>query len=76
MRLEELTVALRPRQPWEAVDLGCALTRRDYGRILALWAATVVPVWLVLGICLWDYPVAFSLVVLVIKGWTWPGALV
>lgn len=63
MRLEELTVALRPRQPWEAVDLGCALTRRDYGRILALWAATVVPVWLVLGICLWDSPAVFSLVV-------------
>ena len=44
MRLEDLTVALRPRQPWEAVDLGCAMTRRDYGRVMLLWLITVVPV--------------------------------
>jgi hypothetical protein len=63
MKLEDLTVVLRPRQPWEAVDLGCALVRRDYGRILALWAATVLPVWVVLGICLQDWPSVFGLVV-------------
>lgn len=45
MRLEDLTVTLRPRQPWEAVDLGCALVRRDFGRVFALWASTVFPVW-------------------------------
>ncbi|HEY1049478.1 MAG TPA: hypothetical protein VGE39_06975, partial [Prosthecobacter sp.] len=49
MRLEDVTVVLRPRQPWEAIDLGCALVRRDFGRLLALWFATVVPVWT--GIC-------------------------
>jgi hypothetical protein len=63
MKLEDLTIVLRPRQPWEAVDLGCALVRRDYGRILALWAATVLPVWVVLGICLHDWPSVFGLVV-------------
>ncbi|MGV3660020.1 MAG: DUF4129 domain-containing protein [Prosthecobacter sp.] len=49
MRLEDVTVTLRPRQPWEAIDLGCALVRRDFGRLLALWSVTVFPVWL--GIC-------------------------
>jgi hypothetical protein len=63
MKLEDLTVVLRPRQSWEAVDLGCALVRRDYGRILALWAVTVLPVWGVLGICLHDWPSVFGLVV-------------
>lgn len=63
MKLEDLTVVLRPRQPWEAVDLGCALVRRDYGRIIALWASTVLPVWLVLGLCLHDWPSVFGLVV-------------
>ncbi|MCX6855349.1 MAG: DUF4129 domain-containing protein, partial [Verrucomicrobia bacterium] len=63
MKLEDLTVVLRPRQPWEAVDLGCALVRRDFGRILALWAATVVPVWLVLGLCLHDWPLVFGFIV-------------
>jgi hypothetical protein len=61
MRLEDLTVALRPRQPWEAVDLGCAMTRRDYGRVILLWLITVMPVWIVLGVLLWDQPMWFSL---------------
>ncbi|MCB1209947.1 MAG: hypothetical protein KDK97_11495, partial [Verrucomicrobiales bacterium] len=63
MRLEDLTVALRPRRPWEAVDLGCALVRRDYGRILALWGATVVPVWLVLAVIMRNHPEWYALVV-------------
>jgi hypothetical protein len=45
MRLEDITVALRPRQPWESVDLGCAMVRRDFGRILMLWGCTVLPLW-------------------------------
>ncbi|HCN27671.1 MAG TPA: hypothetical protein DIT64_02580 [Verrucomicrobiales bacterium] len=63
MRLEDLTLVLRPRSSWEAADLGCALVRRDYGRILALWAVTVLPVWALLAALLWRWPVAFSLVV-------------
>ncbi|MEZ5384608.1 MAG: DUF4129 domain-containing protein [Prosthecobacter sp.] len=39
---------LRPRQPWEAVDLGCAMVRRDFGRLLLLWVCTVFPVWVVI----------------------------
>jgi len=63
MRLEDLTIALRPRQPWEAVDLGCALVRRDYGRVLAVWAITVFPVWAVLAWLLRGSPVWFVVVV-------------
>lgn len=59
MRLEDLTIALRPRQPWEAVDLGCALVRRDYGRLLGLWGITVAPLWLILGASLWRHPGVF-----------------
>lgn len=56
MRLEDITVVLRPRQPWEAVDLGCAMVRRDYGRIVALWAGTVFPLWLVLYVLMRSAP--------------------
>ncbi len=63
MRVEDLTITLRPRGIWETMDLGCALVRRDYGRILALWAATVVPVWILLAILMWQIPAWFSLVV-------------
>ena len=63
MRLEDLTVALRPRRPWEAVDLGCALVRRDYGRILALWSTTVVPVWALIAVLMRNQPEWFMLVI-------------
>ena len=63
MRVEDLSVALRPRRPWEAVDLGCVLVRRDYGRILTLWLATVLPIWAILAALLWRHPMWFSLVV-------------
>jgi hypothetical protein len=59
MRLEDLTIALRPRQPWEAIDLGCTLVRRDYGRILAVWGITVVPLWLILAVLLRNHPAVF-----------------
>jgi hypothetical protein len=37
MRVEGLTIALRERSPWEAVDLGVALVRAHAGRILPAW---------------------------------------
>ena len=63
MRLEDLTVALRPRLPWEAADLGCSLVRRDFPRILGLWAVTVLPLWIALAFALKDHPLIFSGVV-------------
>lgn len=63
MRLEDVTVTLRPRQPWEAVDLGCALVRRDFGRLLVLWACTVFPVWLVICVLMRSVPALIPTVV-------------
>ena len=63
MRLEDITVALRPRQPWESVDLGCAMVRRDYGRIIVLWACTVLPLWAVVCVLLRATPEWIPLVV-------------
>lgn len=62
MRLEDLTITLRPRQSWEAADLGCALVRRDYGRVLLLWLISTVPVWALLAVLLWNQPIVFGLV--------------
>lgn len=61
MRLEDLTIALRPRQTWEAADLGCALVRRDYGRLLGLWLLSATPVWLLLAALFWRWPLGFGL---------------
>jgi len=63
MRLEDITVTLRPRQPWESVDLGCAMVRRDYARILGLWACTVLPLWALVCVLLRASPEWIPLVV-------------
>lgn len=63
MRLEDITFTLRPRRPWEAVDLGCAMVRRDFGRILVLWACTVLPLWAVVCVLLRETPAAIPLAV-------------
>ena len=63
MRLEDITVTLRPRQPWESMDLGCAMVRRDYGRILGLWACTVLPLWVVVCVLMRSVPEWIPLVV-------------
>lgn len=48
MQLESVTAVLRPRSPWEAADLGCALVRSHYPKVLLLWAITVFPIWAVI----------------------------
>lgn len=44
MRLETLRVELRPRSPWEAVELGTALVRRDARAIWTPWWLLTLPV--------------------------------
>lgn len=44
MNLEHVTARLRPRHPWEAVDLGVALFQRHFGLLVRTWAITVLPV--------------------------------
>lgn len=63
MKLEDVTVVLRPREPWEAVDLGCSMVRRDFGSLMTLWAATVLPVWLVIIALMHHQAAWFSLVI-------------
>lgn len=43
MHLEGISVALRPRSPWEATDLGIALVRRHAARIYAAWILVTLP---------------------------------
>jgi hypothetical protein len=48
MHLEGMTITLRPRTPWEAADLGIALTRRHAGTIYRAWLLVTLPVCLLL----------------------------
>ena len=44
MRIESTAIALRRREPWEAIDLGFAMLRQWWRPVYTAWAVTFVPV--------------------------------
>lgn len=52
MQLEAATAEIRPRNAWEAIDLGCLLVRRHWRTIMAAWSLSVLPLMLLLYIAL------------------------
>ena len=44
MQIESTAIALRRREPWEAIDLGFAMLRQWWRPVYAAWAVTFVPV--------------------------------
>lgn len=56
MNLEKVSVVLRPRNAWEAVDLGFSMTRAHAGAVWGCWAACVLPVHALLWILFWRWP--------------------
>jgi hypothetical protein len=61
MRLEDVSAVIRPRGQWEAIDLGFAMVRRHFAKIIAAWSLTVVPLWLGLLALSWYIPLGWSL---------------
>lgn len=53
MRIDAVQVELRPRSPWEAVELGMALVRRHAGAIWRPWMLATWPVFAVLNAAAW-----------------------
>ena len=53
MKLESVRVELRPRSPWEAVELGMALVRRDARAIWRPWALLTLPVFALFNAAAW-----------------------
>ncbi|HMW54519.1 MAG TPA: DUF4129 domain-containing protein [Accumulibacter sp.] len=56
MQLEQMTVRLRRRSPWEALDLGRVLLRHWSGRVYRAWFATYWPVGVVILLVMWPWP--------------------
>jgi len=50
--LEKLNVSLRPRNPWEAIDLGIALIRSGWRPVFAAWLAIYLPLAIALMLAL------------------------
>jgi hypothetical protein len=56
MRLTDASVAIHPRTPWEAIDLGVLLAQEHRGLLMASWAIVTLPIFALLSLLLWDYP--------------------
>lgn len=56
MRLTDASVAIRPRTPWEAMDLGVLMAGRHRSLLMASWAVVTLPIFAVLCGLLWQYP--------------------
>ncbi|MFT3808060.1 DUF4129 domain-containing protein [Arenimonas sp.] len=53
MRLDRLSIVLRPRTPWEAMDLGQALAREHAGAAWKSWIALSLPFLIVFNALAW-----------------------
>ncbi len=53
MNLENVTVELRPRSEWEAVELGARMIRRDAAPIYRAWFTLTLPAILLVAVVSW-----------------------
>lgn len=56
MRLTDASVVIRPRTPWEAMDLGVLLAREHRLLLMSSWALMTLPVFVLLSALLWKSP--------------------
>ncbi|MBZ0112606.1 MAG: DUF4129 domain-containing protein [Thermoanaerobaculia bacterium] len=56
VNLDHTAAVIRPRPPWEAVDLGFAMARTWWRSIAVAWLTTVVPLWVVVLVVLGRHP--------------------
>ena len=55
MQIERIAVVLRPRSPWEAMELGSALVRRNAGAVWKPWLVLTLPVFAVVNALGWIF---------------------
>lgn len=67
MKLEGLKLALRPRNAWEAFDLGVALSRHAGLRLFAAFALPYAAFALLVNLALWGHPTIALLIVWWVK---------
>ncbi|HYM86140.1 MAG TPA: DUF4129 domain-containing protein, partial [Pseudoxanthomonas sp.] len=60
MRLEQMTVHLRSRSSWEAMELGFALVRREASVIWKAWLLVTLPLFLLLNFAAWSADMLWS----------------
>ena len=56
MRLSDASVVIRPRTPWEAMDLGVLMAREHRQLLMSSWALVTLPVFALITTLLWEHP--------------------
>lgn len=56
MQIERIALRLRPRNAWEALDLGIALVRSNGARVYGAWLAAYLPAAFIVYALLWERP--------------------
>ncbi len=59
--IDRITAELHPRNAWESLDLGLALSRRYFVPMLFSWLTVWTPVWVILAAVTWNTPLVFFL---------------
>lgn len=50
MNLDQVTIEIRPRRPWEAVDLGLLMARRWWWPLIQAWLLVTLPLFVLLSL--------------------------
>lgn len=56
MKLCQATIEIRPRNNWEAIDLGILLAKRHSILLLSCWFCATLPIFLLLTVIFWQTP--------------------
>jgi Domain of unknown function (DUF4129) len=68
VQLEKLAIVLRPRNAWEAVDLGYAMVQEWWRPVMKAWLVVYLPAALIINLLCWNSP----LIAAVILWWLKP----
>ena len=63
MEVDQITVTLRPRTTWEAIDLGFGLTRKWWATLVYCWLLTALPIFVIASVLLYQHPIIAGLVI-------------
>lgn len=62
MRLDDIAVTLRPRNVWEAIDLGYAMVQTWAKPVFMAWFAVYLPAVLLVSLLCWSWPTLAALI--------------
>lgn len=56
MKIEQAKIDIRPRSPWEAMDLGILFAKRYFSLLMRTWFVCFLPIYITIAFLLWNYP--------------------